>query len=67
MTCPSLSLPVCVCVQVRVGAGGAIVALSEVGNEYEEMLLKAKALRETLSQCVSTPVGANASKRPPSE
>jgi len=57
--------------QVRVGAGGAIVALSEVGNEYEEMLLKARALRETLSQCMSMPVGggagANASKRPASE
>lgn len=34
--------------RVRIGAGGAITALSESEDEYEEMLLKAKAVVESV-------------------
>jgi para-aminobenzoate synthetase len=34
--------------RVRIGAGGAITALSECDDEYEEMLLKARAVVEAV-------------------
>ena len=36
--------------EVSIGAGGAITALSETENEYEEMLLKAKAVVEAVQE-----------------
>jgi len=35
---------------VRIGAGGAITGLSESEDEYEEMLLKARAVKEAVEQ-----------------
>ena len=36
--------------KVSIGAGGAITALSETENEYDEMLLKARAIVETVQE-----------------
>nr|CEL66383.1 TPA: para-aminobenzoate synthase, putative [Neospora caninum Liverpool] len=38
--------------QISVGAGGAIVALSDPDEEWEEMLLKANSVLRTLTACV---------------
>jgi para-aminobenzoate synthetase len=35
---------------VAIGAGGAITALSESQDEFEEMLLKARAIRKSVEQ-----------------
>jgi para-aminobenzoate synthetase len=35
---------------VAIGAGGAITALSESQDEFEEMLLKARAIRNSVEQ-----------------
>jgi para-aminobenzoate synthetase len=34
--------------EISLGSGGAIVALSNIEEEYEEMLLKTKALIKTI-------------------
>jgi len=39
---------------VSIGAGGAITALSESDDEYEEMLLKARAVKEAVEQWAGT-------------
>mmetsp|Transcript_35420 Transcript_35420/g.53592 ORF Transcript_35420/g.53592 Transcript_35420/m.53592 type:complete len:1046 (-) Transcript_35420:483-3620(-) len=38
------------CWQTSIGAGGAITALSESDDEYEEMLLKAKAVKNAIQE-----------------
>jgi para-aminobenzoate synthetase len=42
---------------VSIGAGGAITALSESDDEYEEMLLKARAVKEAVEMWVSSATG----------
>eukprot|EP00959_Pyramimonas_sp_CCMP1952_P178899 3739968-Pyramimonas_sp.AAC.1 len=37
--------------EVAIGAGGAVVALSDPQAEYEEMLLKAERLQTAVSKC----------------
>lgn len=39
---------------MEIGAGGAIVALSDPEEEYEEMQLKARALIRTAATCVGS-------------
>ncbi|KAI2511412.1 chorismate binding enzyme [Fragilaria crotonensis] len=41
--------------KVSIGAGGAITALSESDDEYEEMLLKARAVKEAVEIWASSP------------
>jgi para-aminobenzoate synthetase len=38
---------------VKIGAGGAITALSESEDEFEEMLLKASAIKKSVQQWYS--------------
>ena len=38
--------------KVSIGAGGAITALSDAEDEYEEMLLKARAVLESVEKWV---------------
>lgn len=40
--------------KVRIGAGGAITALSEAEDEYDEMLLKARAVKEAVQEWALT-------------
>jgi anthranilate/para-aminobenzoate synthase component I len=42
---------------VSIGAGGAITALSESDDEYEEMLLKARAVKEAVEMWASSATG----------
>jgi len=49
---------------VRIGAGGAITALSESEDEYEEMLLKARAVVEAVQAWANTPAEGEASSVP---
>jgi para-aminobenzoate synthetase len=59
--------------RVRIGAGGAITVLSESCDEYEEMLLKARAVAEAVqiwdasSGCRARRVGSEASDRETTE
>lgn len=47
------------CWRVRIGAGGAITALSESEDEYEEMLLKARAVVEAVQAWSPNPFRAD--------
>ena len=38
-----------ICLQVSVGAGGAIIILSDVDEEYEEMQLKAASVTSSFT------------------
>ena len=37
-----------------IGTGGAVVALSDPAEEYEEMLLKARVVMQTVAGCVAS-------------
>ncbi|CAK4621949.1 hypothetical protein LEN26_017978 [Aphanomyces euteiches] len=47
---------------ITIGSGGAIVALSDVDDEYDEMLLKTKALRAALAAYCQRPVEVDVSR-----
>merc|ERR1712127_745713 len=40
--------------KISIGAGGAITALSDAEDEYDEMLLKARAVKEAVEKWAAT-------------